>query len=225
MNQKIRNIIIGVVVVVIIAGGLFLIFNQKSELTEVEKEIKIISENNNLTEEQQAELDDALNLLKENPESAEALIGIARVKQQTDDYEGAKKDYLKALEIQPTNIVALNNLADIYNQEKEYKKSAEIYLRMIENSPKWISAYRELISVYKYHLPEKYPDIEQILLTGIEKNTDLTEYAPVDFYLMLGEFYSEVGNKNKAIEYFEITLDLMPEDAGIQSELEILKTL
>jgi len=197
MIKDYRKIIIVVVVIVVIAIVAFLFYKQEANSPNIEEESS-----------------DVL-----------VLINTARDKYDAGDVDGSIEFYLKALEIQPTNVVALNNLADIYSQKKEYEKSEEIYLRLIRSTPKWINSYRLLMSIYKYHIPEKYSDMEQILLTGIEKTSDMTEYAPVDFYSMLGEFYRETGNIDKAIEYFEIVMDLMPDNGSVAAEIETLKEL
>jgi len=197
MNKDYRKVIIAIVVIVVIAIATFLFYKQEANSPNAEEE------------------------------SSDVLVWIntARDKYGAGDVDGSIEFYLKALEVQPTNVVALNNLADIYSQKKEYEKSEEIYLKLIENTPKWINSYRLLMSIYKYHIPEKYQDMEQILLTGIEKTSDMSDYAPVDFYSMLGEFYRETGNIEKAIEYFEIVMKLLPDNGAVAAEIERLKEL
>jgi len=176
-----------------------------------------------LTHEQQEEFDQAKAILEKNPKDPNALITIAQVKYAVQDLMGAEKAYLAALELQPTNTLILNNLGDIYYQQKEYQKSEEMFLRIIDSNPKWINAYRILSSIYRYHIKDKYQDVEEILLKGIEKNKELTGEAPVDFYSMLGVFYQETGQKEKAIEAYEKVLELDPTNEGARIEIERLK--
>ncbi len=222
--KRYQNIIIFILVIVIIGAGFF-VYKQKTELNPELEELFSLSEEITLTEEQQNKFDEARNSLKENPDDALAIIAIARIKHQAQDLNGSERAYLMALEIQPTNTIILNNLGDIYNQKKKYEKAAEMYLRLIENNPKWVNAYRELAAIYKYHLKDRYPEMEEILLQGLEKSKEFTGEAPVDFYSMLAVFYKETGQIEKAIEYFEKVIESTPENEGAKIELEELKKL
>ncbi len=224
MNDKTKKIITIIVVAVIIIGGLYLIFN-KDELakTPTEKQIVELLKNDNLTEDQRTILNEAKEKLKESPEDVTAIVDIARIKYQLEDYDGAKELYHKALEINPDSILVYQNLGNIYLIEKNYQKAEEMYLTIIEKTPKWVNAYRELEKIYRFHIPEKHPGIEQIFLDGIEKGSDINEYAPVDLYIMLGTFYQRNDQAQKAIEYYETALEIMPENKVVQRELEKLK--
>ncbi|MGB2762232.1 MAG: tetratricopeptide repeat protein [Minisyncoccales bacterium] len=213
-----------IALILFIAGAGFFLY-QKYQPASEENEIFSLPERITLTEKQQEKFDKAKADLKENPNDYLALIAIAQVKYQVQDLDGAEKVYLMALEIQPTNTLILNNLGDIYNQKKEYQKASEMYLKIIESNPKWINAYRELAAIYKYHLKDRYPEMEVILLKGLEKSKEFTGEAPVDFYSMLAVFYKETGQVEKAIKYFEKVLELTPENQGAEIELEELKKL
>ncbi|MBU2544882.1 tetratricopeptide repeat protein [Patescibacteria group bacterium] len=228
MDREYRKVVISIIVIVIIIVGIgiFWKYKQESKFSPLERDLISFLEKHPLSEGDQAKLNNAINILREKPKDVSALITIAEIRQKVKDVDGSIEFYLKALEVQPTNVVALNNLADLYDhQKKEYEKSAEMYLRSIENTPEQISAYQSLMYIYQHRLPEKYPDMEQILLTAIEKNTDISEYAPVDFYSMLGDFYANVDEINKAIKYYEIALGLMPGDESVKIKIERLKEL
>ena len=225
MSKECKKVIITILAGVLIIGAGIFVYYQKTELAPQQKELFSLSEETILTKEQQIKFDEARKSLKENPDDASAIIAIAQVKYQIQDLDGSEKAYLMALEIQPTNTIILNNLGDIYNQKKEYEKAAEMYLRLIESNPKWVNAYRELAAIYKYHLKDRYLEIEDILLQGLEKSKEFTGEAPVDFYSMLAVFYKETGQVEKAIEYFEKVLELTPENEGAKIELEELKKL
>ena len=225
MNKNFKNIIIGVVVVVIVAGGLFLIFRENGVIkSPIENEITKLLKDKVLTEDQKTNLNEALELLKQNPKDTQAMLKLAMIKYQIEDYDGAKETYYQVLEIQPENTVVYNNLGDIYVLQEDWERAEEIYLKIISKTPKWLSAYTNLESIYRFHLEEKYPEMEQILLTAIEKTADITEYAPVDLYTMLGSFYKRTEDVPNAIKYYEIALKLMPGNTAIERELETLKT-
>ena len=178
-----------------------------------------------LTEEQQVKIDTAITILEEDINNTQSLIAVAQVKYQVRDFEGAIYAYLKALEIQPTNVLILNNLGDIYNQQKEYSLAAEMYLRIIESTPKWTNAYRELASIYFYHLPEKYSQMEDILLTGLERSKEFGGEGWLDFYSMLAVFYDQTDQTEKAIEYYQKVIELAPQNQEVKVRLEELKNL
>jgi len=229
MDKEYRKVIISIIIIVIVVVGIGIFWKYKQEskfISSIEKDVISFLEKYALLEGDQAKLNNAINILRENPEDVSALITIAKIRREAGDLDGALEFYLKALEIQPTNVVALDNLANLYNHyKKEYERSAEMYLRLTENAPERVSAYQLLMYIYWNCIPEKYPDMEQILLTGIEKTSDITEYAPVDFYIMLGDFYANVEETNKATEYYEIVMKLTPDNEIVKIKIEQLKEL
>lgn len=211
VNKDYLKVVIAIVVVAVIIGVFFLAYKQKTKFSSLEENIISFLEKHTLSEADQIKLNKAVSDLKENPKNALALITIGRIRHEARDLDGGIEFYLRGLEIQPTNVVALNNLANIYNNKKQYEKSAEMHLRLIENTSEWIDSYRQLTRLYKYHLPEKYSDVEQVLLTGIEKTSNTTKYAPVNFYIMLSDFYVDIGETDKAVKYYEIAEELSPD--------------
>ena len=225
MSKEYKKVVIAILVLVLIIGaGLFINYLRNRPSQEIQ-ELFSLPEGVVLTEEQQIKYDAARTALEENINNPQALIALAQIKYNIQDLDGAISVYLKALEIQPTNTLILNNLADIYFQKKDYEKSADMYLRIIDHTPKWVNAYRNLSTIYKYHLKDKYSDIEQILLTGIEIIKDFEGEAPVDFYSMLAVFYDETGEIDKAIENYEKVVELTPENTSAKMRLEELKSL
>jgi len=225
MAKEYKKVIIAIIVLVLIIGAGVFIYYQNTKLTPEQKELFSLPEGVELTQEQKMEYDAARTALEENPNDALALIIIAQIKYQVQDLDGAIKAYSGALEIQPTNTSILNNLGDIYRQKRDYEKSAGMYRKIIETNPKWINAYRELVDIYYYYISDKYPEMEELLLTGIEKNKEFGGEAPVDFYSMLAVFYDRTENVAKAIEYFEKVLELTPENDSAKIRLEELKQL
>ena len=224
MSKDYKKVIIAVIVLVLIVGAGFFINYLKNRPGEEMQELFSLPEEAVLTEEQQMKYNSAKIALEENINNPQALIALAQVKYDLRDLDGSINVYLKALDIQPNNTLILNNLGDIYTQKKEYQKSAEMYLRIIDHTPKWISAYRNLVTIYKYHLKDRYSDVEQILLTGIEIIKDFEGEAPVDFYSMLAVFYDETGEIDKAIENYEKVIELTPENTSAKMRLEELKS-
>jgi tetratricopeptide (TPR) repeat protein len=162
--------------------------------------------------------------LAQNPEDTEALIDLARAKYDLADFEGAVVVYKLALETRPTDTLILNNLGDTYGILKQYENSAEMYLKIIEVNPRWVNSYRELKTIYKFHLTEKYPEIENVLLKGIEKIQEIDSFGAIDLYTMLANYYQDTENNEKAIEWYEKALQINPENEAVARELEELKS-
>jgi len=224
MSKKYQIFII--VLILIIGGVFFYVKNiNKKEIPETPKEEELFSlpKDAVLNEEQQKKFNEAKEVLEKNPNDADALIKIAQLKYFFNDLEGAKKVYLKALELSPNDTLILNNLGDIYNQQKEYENAERMYLKIIEVNPNWRNAYRELKTLYRFHLKEKYPQVEGLLLKAIEDNKKAFGEAPVDFYSMLAVFYKDTGQKEKAIPYYEKVLEMDPTNEGAKIDLEELK--
>jgi len=214
-----------VILILIIVIAIFSFFYFKNRNTFIKEDIFSLPKGTVLTEAQKQKFEEAKAILEDDPSNAEALIKIAQVKYDIYDLEGSKKVYLKALEFKPDDLLILNNLADIYNQLKDYENAEKILLRLTETSPGWKNGFRELKSLYYFHMKEKYPQVEGILLKGIEANKKLFGEAPVDFYAMLAVFYKDTGQKGKAIPYYEKVLELDPTNEGARIDLEQLKKI
>jgi len=225
-NMK-KIYLILIIISILIAGGVFFYVGKinKKEISETPKEGKLFSLPKDvvLNEEQQQKFNEAKEALEKNPNDADALVKIAQLKYYFNDLEGAKKLYLKALELKPEDLLILNNLADIYNQLKDYENAEKILLKLTETSPGWKNGFRELKSLYKFHMPEKYSQIEGILLKGIESNKKAFGEAPVDFYSMLAVYYDDTNQKDKAIQYYEKVLEMDPTNEGAKMALNRLK--
>jgi len=222
-NKKKILVISSLIILILIASGFF--FYSKNKKTPANENIFSLPEGMVLTEEQQKKFDEANAALKINPEDADALIKIAQLKYYFNDLEGAKTVYLKVSELKPGDILVLNNLADIYDQLKDYDNEEKILLKLTEANSGWINGFRALKNLYAFHMKEKYPQMESILLKGIEANKVVYGEAPVDFYSMLAVVYQDTGNNEKAIEYYEKVLELDPKNEGAKIELEKLKLI
>jgi tetratricopeptide (TPR) repeat protein len=225
MSKEYKKVIIAVVSIMVIITAVILFYTYKSNLTSEEKKLFSLPKGTELTEEQQTKYDGAINGLEQDSQNINFLVDIAQIKYDILDLDGSIEVYKKVLEIQPDHLVTLNNLGDIYNQKKEYDKAAQMYLTIIQTTPKWVNAYRELGYIYKYHFPEKYPDMVDLLLNGIEKVEEFGGEASVDFYSMLAVIYDETNQIDKAIEYYEKVLELTPNDERVKIRIEELKQL
>ncbi len=150
-----------------------------------------------------------------------ALLDLALIKQSVNDLDGALALYEKMRELRKNDLLPLNNSASIYFDRGEYELAEAAHLRILNDiTPKWFNSYNELYSIYQFHLKDKRGSFESVLLNGIEKYDEeklaLTNKTAV--------YYDELmGNVPKAIEYYEKTLKLSPNDQVVKKRLKELK--
>lgn len=157
--------------------------------------------------------------LREDPKNFESRFSLAFAKQTVGDYQGALKEYRRALTLSPENTLVMNNMAEIYKRLKEFTKAEELYQRMIAIAPGEVATYLNLADLYRYALGQ--PEAIEPLLT---------EAIPVvvgprtDIYSYLAVYFRDSGNKEKAIEYFNLLLETDPNNEIARQELEKLQS-
>ena len=218
--KKTNAVIIIVAVVIIIAG----IFIYKNFNEENRQPVLNLSLPENIEESYIADYNSAADKLRANQDDYDALLTVARIKAWSEDFSGALEAYQEMMRIKPEDLLPYFNSGDVYLSLKDYEKAADMYEKVLEINPKWVNAYREIFSLYKFHLTSRYDDnIVDILNDGIEANFDEGSMVLSNFYAMLGVYYQENENKDKAIENYKKALELNPENNSIQTELDNLQ--
>jgi tetratricopeptide (TPR) repeat protein len=88
---------------------------------------------------QQAAEDIYKIVLKKNPDSIDAIVGLAILLQMNERYEESGKLYEKAIQIKSDELIALNNLAWIMSEEQgKYVQALELVERGLEQEPDYI---------------------------------------------------------------------------------------
>ena len=225
-KKKKINLIISVVVLLllIVAVGYYLWPEQQSE-SEISDLLEFTVMNDDLSSDLRERYLNQFNLSKQaiekDPNYFDAWLQIGRIKKDIGDYRGAEAVWLKLGEMSPKNSTSFANLADLYaNFIKDHDKAQQSYRVAIKNSlgeSRNIIFYRNFHEFYLYSLENKSL-AEQILLEGIENNSGSS-----DLVTLLAVFYRDEGNTVKAIQYFERSLELDPEDELIKKELQKLK--
>lgn len=159
-------------------------------------------------------IDQAKITLAENTEDSGAYEILGFLHDTLGDKETAEKYYKKVLKLNPESVIALNNLANVYNDNKEYKKAEELYLKITEVDPGFIEAWRDLHDLYKYSYKEKLDQADDILILGLEKNPNDPQILA-----MLAVYYQEARNTADAIKYYELLIQVMPENEAAKNEL------
>lgn len=221
MNKKLAVIVLVFLIVAFGAGWYIWDIKINSSSAKIEKLIKI-NGSVALSEIQQKLLIEIKEKLLLYNENYDALLELALIKQAVNDLDGALDLYKKMNSLRPKDLVPLNNSASIYFDRKEYEKAEATHLQILNDiTPKWMNSYNELYSIYQFHLKDKRGSFESVLLNGIEKYEEeklsLTQKTAV--------YYDELmGNIPKAIEYYEKTLKLSPNNQIIKKRLKELKT-
>lgn len=220
MNKK--PIAILLIIVIILAGAGWYVWDKKINSSEAKIEkLMMINGSGKLSEIQQKTLVEIKEKLLLYDDDYSALLDLALIKQSVNDLDGALALYEKMRELRKNDLLPLNNSASIYFDRGEYELAEAAHLRILNDiTPKWFNSYNELYSIYQFHLKDKRGSFESVLLNGIEKYDEeklaLTNKTAV--------YYDELmGNVPKAIEYYEKTLKLSPNDQVVKKRLKELK--
>ncbi|MBI5077436.1 tetratricopeptide repeat protein [Candidatus Falkowbacteria bacterium] len=198
MNRKIIFIIISVVIVIAVVAEALVFWSDKKtpDVTDLLK----INTTLQMNEMQKKQYEEIVMRLKKDSNDYYLRFALARLKQDLLDFAGAIELYERLGKEKPNDLLIWNNLAGIYYNQGKYEKAEELHLKILTISPKWYNSYEELGSIYQFHLKDKRPGFEKILLKGIE------EYPEMKLALMakLAVYYDEMmQNYPKAIEYYE----------------------
>lgn len=168
----------------------------------------------------EGKMDEAAKVLREatksNPEDSKAqfLLGIALYNQQ--DFQGAIKAYEKAIAIDPKNVEAYNNLGNVYRDQKNYEKAEEYYRKAIEVNTLFSYGYTNLALMLDS--TGKKADAVGVLELGA-KNMPTN----LDLLSLLGNFYIETKDWNKAIATYEQILTVDPNHKDAKTRIEEIK--
>lgn len=237
MNPKNRQIIISaVIVLVIIAGATWYTLTQK-EPTSTQQEVGTIEypENffdltvydENIPPEKltkwQERFETASSNVKNSPDGFHfaGVLDMGAIKKYVGDYEGARDIWIFMGEQRPLNSISFGNLGDLYaGFLKEPENAEAAYLKAIENDPEDINFYINLSDLYRYEFEGGEEKVKELLTKGVEANPE-----QADLFTYTASFYSEIGENEKAIEYFEKAIELNPNNQTVIDEVKRLKSL
>jgi len=158
------------------------------------------------------------SLVTENFDNLQLINQIALYKQQLGDLEGARIAWEYANIIRPQNSLSFSNLAALYHFDlKQYDKAEKNYLISIANDPDDIPTIRNFFELYRDAIKDN-SKAEALLLRSIEQNPEAA-----DLYSLLGRFYEETGNRDKAIEYYKKHLELNPTNQAVKNAIARLE--
>ena len=143
---------------------------------------------------------------------------LGMVRKLLNDYKGAEQAWLEAGKIAPENSAPFANLADLYTFFlRDYKKAEEFYIKTLTLYPT-VTGYRSFADFYRISVPNDSNKVEEVILQGLKifpNRPDLLGY--------LGSYFKEIGQREKAIEYFEKLIAVSPNHPGARADLDKLK--
>jgi len=136
------------------------------------------------------------------------------------NYEGARDVWEYMGIIRPENSISFGNLGDLYmGFLVDFPKAEENLLRAIKNEPEGITYYRNLHTLYASGYDRvKKERADDVLLAGLKANPGV-----VDLMTLLGSYYRDEGDREKALEWFKRALAGDPGNEAVRQEIEFLE--
>lgn len=178
--------------------------------------------------------DTAKKRLEANADDFNAWYAAGLMKKFVCDYAGARDIWEYANSIRPKNSIAFAALGNLYGYFlKDFEKAEVNYLKAIENeeafkklqaenkAPEYAvntEYYRNLYELYRAKGAAKDAQALGILLRGLK-----VEPKEANLTVVLASHYRDTGRIPEAIEWFEASLKIVPDNKAVQDELTRLK--
>jgi tetratricopeptide (TPR) repeat protein len=163
-------------------------------------------------------IEDSITELKMDYTLFNSWMKLGVLRKMIGDYEGAKEAWEFAGMLAPKNAVSFNNLGELYwHYFFDFQKAENNFLRAIRNDPKKVFIYINLSELYRFSYKEKFDQADDILLAGLDNNP-----GNLNLLKTLANYYSDTDNKNEARKYYDIILELYPEEDWARKELQNL---
>lgn len=124
--------------------------------------------------------------------------------------------YDKALQYEPDRVTWLIARATMARQAGELIHSIELYQEVIHRFPESDLAYCQLAEAYRL-----VGDMGQSV-AAIEKALDLTPALSIECYLRAGLIYEQAGYPGKALDMFQKSMEIEPENKQAQEGIQRL---
>ncbi|MEW5818733.1 MAG: tetratricopeptide repeat protein [Cyanobacteriota bacterium] len=147
------------------------------------------------------------DLLSDDPNDPEALVGLASAYQHKNKPDEAIKLAEKALESNPSYHYAYDVLSEIYFINKSnYLKAEEYALKSLQIDPFSSSTYSLLAQIYYFQ--KYFPQCHEYATKAL--NLDPLNYVA---HMALGLYYCHVPDYEKAEEHYKACLSIAPESS------------
>jgi len=136
---------------------------------------------------------------------------------EAKDFETAATVLKVAAEEQPKNAIVFELLGDVYQEGGDVEGAEAAYRRAILDDAAIITPYTKLADLIWYHARGRASEIESILLQGIRATNHL------NLHKRLARYYTDIGNKKRALEGWRYILKQEPNNAGVKDEIANLE--
>ncbi len=147
--------------------------------------------------------------LKSNPINQEAWLDLAILYRTIGDQAGAVEIWEYVRSINESDAISRHNLGEYYfHNENDYDKAEAYYRESIAVMPALESNYTDLYEMYRYGVQDNDKAI-----AALEQGATALSAGPqaYTFYVALGGFYRDLGEKAKARESFTKARDIAVE--------------
>lgn len=140
--------------------------------------------------------------LSKDSSSLENWLKLAVNRKIIGDYVGAVEIWEYVAKLSPQDPIAFGNLGEMYEYYiKDYPNAEKNWLVAIKLKPDYLYGYRALAELYASLYTEKSYLAPKILEQGIAKNPSSNELMAI-----LADYWKKMGDKTKAIYYYEKAL-------------------
>lgn len=132
-------------------------------------------------------------------------VQLATLQQAGGDKTAAESSLRKALDIDPKNIPAVQTLAALDESSGKWSDAEQQLRHVIDLNPKAVEPRRALALLF--YSQQRKVEAEQVMM---QAKKDLAHDG--DHYRILGEYYNDVGDADKALAEFASISEAHPED-------------
>lgn len=126
--------------------------------------------------------------------------------------DNAEDKFIAILQSDPKNIAAYMGLGKIYVMRKEWAIAEEAYRYIVRINKNFFDGYRELINVYQ--LVKKWDELKKLGQEVLDLG-----HRQAWVYEKLGVAYRRTGYPEKAEEYFELAVEIEPQNEKLLDQL------
>ena len=203
-------------IVTILSGGGYLFYKKYSDKKTLNKEVQMPDE---MRQKYLQRIDEAKAKIKlGNSSQYDLYMELGNIEYSLGKLGDSIDAYEKAGEISPKNYPSFLSLGNIYTDLKWYDKAQEVYLNAMKNSPISSDIYLKLSQIYNIDWEGKKFNSENILVKGLENNPNNP-----DLLINLAIYYKNIGDKVKAIDYYQKHLIVRPDNEAANVELAELQ--
>jgi tetratricopeptide (TPR) repeat protein len=190
-TSTVRNLIVGVVVILIIVVGFYMIFTKAEDMPDLDRPFTTLETYpDDIRVQMEESYASAVAELKDDPTLKSRWLEIAVLRKNADDFEGAEEIwlYISTSERWEDDTTALNNLGDLYQYYlKDFAKAEEMLRTSLMRNSAEIAVYKNLHDLYRYRHQQETDLAEKVLLEGLEKNPENS----IDLLVTLALYYKD----------------------------------